>query len=295
LFLVANQAGKEEPMSTNPTIDLIAQCAEIPSFTTFEGRLIPFIEQFTSAIPGAESTRVAENNLVVKVPGNPAKTTIAITAHLDKINHFGKDWSDILPVSVTAEKIIGQLDDSVGVGLCLSIMQQSTKGDFPPMLFLFSEMEESNGLKYHPEWLRGGGEGVHSGLGAERISEYLTQNKLLPDQVITIDTTPLFKGEPGLAIYTDHWEKNGLAPTPDLISATEKVYKRFMEIDPGLLKYNNTNDYLAYGLKLNQDPAHPVTSIALEPAIFPYHQPDEKVFLGDIVRLEKCLVKYLGK
>ena len=282
-------------MVTNPTIHLIAQCAEIPSFTTYEERVIPFIEQFASGIPGAESTRVAENNIVIKVPGNPAKPTIAITAHLDKINHFGMDWSDKLPVSVTAEKVIGQMDDSVGVGLCLSILQQSLRGDFPPMLFLFSEMEEGNGLKYHPEWLRGGGEGVHSGLGAERISEYLLQNNLLPDQIITIDTTPLFKGEPGLAIYTDHWEKNGLTPTPDLISATEKVYQRFMEIDPGLLKYNNTNDYLAYGLKLNQDPAHPITSIALEPAIFPYHQPNEEVFLGDIVRLEKCLVEYLGK
>ena len=132
-------------------------------------------------------------------------------------------------------------------------------------------------------------------MGAERISEYLLQNNLVPDQVITIDTTPLFKGEPGLAIYTDHWEKNGLTPTPEFISATEKVYQRFMEIDPGLLKYNNTNDYLTYGLKLNQDPTHPITSIAFEPAIFPYHQEGEEVFLSDIVRLEKCLVEYLGK
>jgi hypothetical protein len=280
-------------MANQPTVDIIAQCAEIPSFTTYEEQLIPFIEQIASSVPGAELIRVAENNIVVNVPGNPAKPTIAITAHLDKINHFGKDWSEKLPVTVTEEKIIGQMDDSVGVGLCLSIMQQSSNSDFPPMLFLFSEMEEGNGLKYHPEWLRGGGEGVHSGLGAERISEFLLQNNHLPDQIITIDTTPLFKGEPGLAIYTDHWEKNGLTPTPDLISVTEKVYQRFMEIDPGLLKYNNTNDYLAYGLKLNQDPAHPRTSIALEPAIFPYHQPGEEVFLIDIIRLEKCLVGFL--
>jgi hypothetical protein len=282
-------------MANYPTIDIIAQCAEIPSFTTYEERIIPFIEQIASSVPDAELIQVAENNIVVNVPGNPAKPTIAITAHMDKINHFGKEWSEKLPVTVTEEKIIGQLDDSVGVGLCLSIMQQSTRDDFPPMLFLFSEMEEGNGLKYHPEWLRGGGEGVHSGLGAERISEYLLQNNLVPDQVITIDTTPLFKGEPGLAIYTDHWEKNGLTPTPDLISATETVYQLFMELDPGLLKYNNTNDYLAYGLKLNQDPTHPITSIALEPAIFPYHQPNEEVFLSDIIRLEKCLVEYLGK
>jgi hypothetical protein len=282
-------------MTTNSTIELIAQCAEIPSFTTYEERLLPFIEQIASGIPGVESTRVGDNNVIVRVSGSPAKPTIALTAHLDKINHFGKDWTEKLPVSVSAEKIIGQMDDSIGVGLCLSILQQSSNGDFPPMLLLFSEVEEGNGLKYHPEWLRAGGEGVHSGLGAERISEYLLQNNLLPDQVITIDTTPLFKGEPGLAIYTDHWEKNSLIPTPDLISATEKVYQRFMEIDPGLLKYNNTNDYLACGLKLNQDRNHPVTSIALEPAIFPYHQSGEEVFLGDIARLEKCLVEYLER
>jgi hypothetical protein len=282
-------------MANNPTFEIIAHVAEVPSFTTYEERLMPLIEQIASGVPGADCMRVAENNMVVKVPGNPAKPTIAITAHLDKINHFGIDWADNLPVIITPEKIIGQMDDSVGVGLCLSILQQSTHNDFPPILLLFSEMEEGNGLKYHPDWLRGGGEGVHSGLGAERISEYLLQNNLVPDQVITIDTTPLFKGEPGLAIYTDHWEKNGLTPSPDLISATEKVYQRFMEIDPGLLKYNNTNDYLAYGLKLNQDPNRPITSIALEPAIFPYHQSGEEVFHPDIIRLEACLVEYLER
>lgn len=282
-------------MTTIPTIDFIAHCAEFPSFTTYEERLIPFIEEVVTGNPNAELALVADNNVIVKVPGNTRKPTIALTAHLDKINHFGKDWIKQLPVSVTSEKIIGQLDDAIGVGLCLSILNQAASGGFPPLLLLFSEMEESYGLKHNPERLRGGGVGIHSGMGAERISDFLLQSSIVPNQVITIDTTPLFKGEPGLAIYTDHWEKNGLTPSPDLVTATEKVYERFQKIDPGLLKYNNTNDYLTYGKKLNQDPSRPVPCIALEPAIFPYHQQNEEVFLKDITRLEKCLVEYLRK
>ncbi len=125
------------------------------------------------------------------------------------------------------------MDDAIGVGLCLSILNQAASGDFPPLLLLFSELEESYGLKHNPERLRNGGVGIHSGLGAERISDFLLQSNVVPDQVITIDTTPLFKGEPGLAIYTDHWEKNGLIPSPELITATEKVYERLLEIDSG--------------------------------------------------------------
>ena len=282
-------------MTNINTLDFITRVAEIPSFTTYEERLIPFIEEVVSGIPGAELALIAENNVVVRIPGNPGKPTVALSAHLDKINHFGKDRIRWLPVSVTEDKIIGQLDDSVGVGICLSILNRSTAGDFPPLLLLFSELEESYGLKHNPERLRGGGVGIHSGLGAKRISDFLLQSNIVPDQVITIDTTPLFKGEPGFAIYTDHWEKNGLIPTPELITATEKVYQRFLEIDPGLLKYNNTNDYLTYGNKLNQDSSRPVPCIALEPAIFPYHQEGEEVFLSDIARLEKCLVDYLKK
>ncbi len=280
-------------MECKTTIEIISQCAQIPSFTTYEERILPYIEQFVTGISEAEMILVAENNIIVRMPGDPKKPTIALSAHLDKINHFGKDWINLLSVSMTDEKIIGQLDDAVGIGLCLSILQQSAKAAFPPLLLLFSEMEEGYGLKHHPEWLRNNGQGIHSGLGAERISTFLIDNNMLPDLVITIDTTPLFKGDSGLAIYTDHWEKNGLVPTPELESATDKIYQEFVAIDPELMKSNNTNDYLTYGKMLNQGNNQPIPSIALEPAIFPYHQQGEKIFLKDIERLEKCLLGYL--
>lgn len=280
-------------MANQNTIDLVAQCAEIPSFTTYEERMLPFIEQVVSSIAGAELILVSENNAVVRVPGNTNKPVVALTAHMDKINHFGANWIQWLPVYINEDKIIGQLDDSVGMGLCLSIMQQSTGLDLPPLLLLFSEMEEGLGLKQHPEWLKNQGRDVRSSLGAERISDYLLMNHMVPDHLITIDTTPLFKGERGLAIYTDHWEKNELTPSSALISATEKIYLQILNHDPELLKYNNTNDYLKYGEKLNHNPAKPIPSIALEPAIFPYHQPGEEVFLDDIERLENCLLEYL--
>lgn len=281
-------------MSGNSTIDFIARCAEVPSFTTYEERIIPLIEEAVSAVKNAELILIPENNVIIKVPGNVKKPFIALTAHLDKIDHFGKDYLRWLPVSVTSEKIIGQLDDAVGVGICLSMLDRSVWEDFPPLLILLSEVEEGNGLKNHPERLRKSGQGIHSGIGAERICDFLIANEMVPDQVITIDTTPLFKGESGLAIYTDHWEKNGLVPAPDLITATDAIYRRFQSIDTGLVKNNNTNDYLTYGLKFNNGGSKPVPSIALEPAIFPYHQQNEEVFLRDIDRLEKILMGYLS-
>ncbi len=280
-------------MYNNSTLEIIAQCAEIPSFTTYEERLFPHINRFVKGIPGVEIILLPENNMILSKAGNPNKPPVALSAHLDKINHFGQGWIDPLPVSISEDKIIGQLDDAIGVGLCLSVLQQADDHDFPPLLILFTELEESYGLKHHPERLHNTGQGVHSGLGAERISDYLLKNNLLPELVITIDTTPLFKGQPGLAIYTDHWEKNGLVPSRELITRTEEIRRQFLKIDPGLQKHNNTNDYLTFGLKLNGDPAKPVPCIALEPAIYPYHQQHEEVLLGDIERLEKCLVKYL--
>ncbi len=88
-------------MTNITTLDFITRVAEIPSFTTYEERLIPYIEEALSDIPGAELALVADNNVIVKVPGNTQKPNIALSAHLDKINHFGKDWIKQLPVSVT--------------------------------------------------------------------------------------------------------------------------------------------------------------------------------------------------
>ena len=281
------------PVKPANTIDLIAACAGVPCFTTYEDRLHPLIRDIAGNVPGVQITRVPQNNLILSVPGDVMRKPVALTAHLDKINHFGEHRDSALPVSISRDKITGQLDDTVGVGLCLSMMLQSDKRNFPPLYLLLSEVEEGTGLKEHPQWLRNGGEGYHHGIGAERISAYLQQQGIIPGAVITIDTTPLFRGNPGLAIYTNHWEKNGLAPSPELVEATEALYAELVTLQPAIERHNNTNDYLTYGLELNRGSASPVVSIALEPAIYPYHQAGEEVFLSDIAALEELLVAYL--
>lgn len=275
-------------------VGLIAGCAQVPSFTTFEERLHPYILSQAAKFPGAKVFSVPERNLVVQIPGDTSRKPVAVAAHLDKINHFGAGWQSPLPVSVTPEVITGQMDDSVGVGLCLALLSHAAEHHLPPLYLLFSECEEGNGPKTHPEWMREGGAQAQAGRGAENISAWLKEKCILPELIITIDTTPLFKGEKGLAIYTDHWQKNGLNPSAELIRATEDAYSSFEKLHPGLLRYNNTNDYLVYGLEMNQSPQQPVVSVALEPAIFPYHQPGESVFISGIEALEDLVVRFLA-
>lgn len=276
-------------------LGLIASCAQVPSFTTFEDRLHPTILALAGRSTGVRVYSVLERNLVVHIPGDGSRKPIALAAHLDKINHFGPDWKTTLPVSVTDEVITGQMDDSVGLGMCLSMLAHAKTNHFPPIYLLLSECEEGNGPKTHAEWMRDGGQTAQAGLGARRISTWLLERKIFPEVIITIDTTPLFKGEKGLAIYTNHWEKNGTVPTDGLITATEAAFRTFAELHPGLLRYNNTNDYLVYGLEMNVHPGTPVVSVALEPAIYPYHQAGESVFISDIEVLEELLVRFLNR
>jgi len=175
------------------------------------------------------------------------------------------------------------------------MLAHAENNHFPPIYLLFSECEEGNGPNTHIEWMRDNGFRAQAGQGARQISAWLIERKIFPEIIITVDTTPLFKGEKGLAIYTNHWEKNGSIPSPELLSATEATFKSFVEIYPGLLRYNNTNDYLVYGQEMNIKPEIPVVSVALEPAIYPYHQPGESVFLSDIEVLEEMLVRFLRR
>lgn len=275
------------------TLDLILEIARIPSFSSYEERLHPFIEAYLEEIPGADLEIISENNILIEIPGRRNIAPIALTAHLDKINHFGRDITEQLPVRKTTTKLIGQMDDSVGLGICLSILKKSESANFPPMYLLFSEMEESTGLKENPSLLKNGGKNLHSGIGAERLSEYLLKAQLVPYQIITIDTSPLFKGEPGVALYSEHWEKNGLTPSEELKEMTEKVKEAFRDVYEKVHFSNNTNDYLTYGKYFNQNSVRPLVSVALEPSIFPYHQKDEEVFIDDIKRTEDILCEYL--
>jgi hypothetical protein len=274
-------------------ISLIRDFAAVPSFSSFEERIHEHVREAMDPVDGATEHLAPGNNLVFTVPGDDSRPPVALSAHLDKINHFGADHPDVLPFEQDNERLIGQLDNVVGLALCVSLARMSAGRSFPPLMLLFSEMEESFGLKNHPHLLKNGGKGLHHGMGAERIARYLVSKKMLPAAVITLDTTPLFKGHPGVALYCGHWEFTGQQPSENERKRTEHVRDKFLSIDTGLLLSNNTNDYLHYGAELNRDGKADIPSLALEPAIFPYHQRNESVFLKDIARVHDIMVRWL--
>lgn len=271
----------------------ITKIAKVPSFSSYEERLHPYIRRVFDDIP-AEEINVKGNSLIFKVGDSNELPTIALTAHLDKINHYGIDYPNSLPVEVSQNQIEGAMDDSAGLGMVLTLAEMAEKRQCPNMLFFFSEMEEKKGLKDHPELLKNNGKGYTNGMGARRIAQQCTALDTVPDQVITLDTTPLFKGEKGVALYANHWELNDLDPTEKLIQRTQQTVNRFLTIDSDIKVDNNTNDYLHYGEEFNKEDDHITVSIALEPSIYPYHQKGEKVFIDDIRRCLVILESYLN-
>lgn len=272
----------------------IKEIAQIPSFSTYEDRLHPYVRSVFDNIPDSKEVGVKGNNLVFQIGDHSDRATIALAAHLDKINHYGQDFPDKLPVSVTEEYLEGAMDDSAGLGMMMAIAETSPEYHWPNFLFFFSEMEESKGLKEHPERLKNNGEGYTNGMGARRIAKQCLDLEQLPDEVITLDTTPLFEGDQGIALYSKHWELNDLEPSAELIEQTEKTIARFITIDANIKIDNNTNDYLHYGEVFNKKSSKPVVSVALEPAIYPYHQKGERVFIGDIHRTLDILANYFN-
>ncbi|TVQ71992.1 MAG: M28 family peptidase [Balneolaceae bacterium] len=274
-------------------ISLIRDIAKVPSFSSYEEHIHDLIFRSMESVPGADGERVPDNNLVFQVPGDDSRAPVALTAHLDKINHFGASPPEVLPFEQDEERLTGQLDNAVGLALCIALARISAGRSFPPLMLLFSEMEESFGLKNHPHLLKNEGKGLYNGMGAERIARYLKREGLLPSAVITLDTTPLFKGDPGVALYSGHWEFTGQQPTDRERERTERVRDQFLSIDPDLYLSNNTNDYLHYGAELNRGGQTDIPSLALEPAIFPYHQKNESVYLKDIARVHDIMVRWL--
>lgn len=271
----------------------IEQTARIPSFSSYEERLHPYVRSVFNTIPDSRELEVEGNSLIFQLGDEEDRPTVALAAHLDKINHYGKTFPDSLPVEVTEEAIQGAMDDSAGLGIVLSLAELASKNNWPNVLFFFSEMEESKGKKEHPELLRNGGEGYRHGMGANRISKRCLQSDLVPDEIITIDTTPLFKGERGIALYSKHWELNDLEASEELVQRTMDVVRNFKNIDATITEDNNTNDYLQYGENFNGQVGRPVVSVALEPAIYPYHQKGERVFVNDIKRTLEIVAAYL--
>lgn len=272
-------------------IQKVAQC---PSFSTYEERLHPYIRRVFEALPGSEEIETGGNNLVFRIGHDPRLKTIAVASHLDKINHYGQQYPDPLPVSTSDTYITGAMDDSAGVGLALTLAEWAAHTESPNLLFFFSEMEESKGLKEHPELLKDNGRGYEHGMGARHIAKSCKKQSIVPDEIITLDTTPLFKGEHGIALYSKHWELNELTATQTLKTATTNAVEQFRDICPDIQLHNNTNDYLHYGYEFNAESSKDVVSIALEPSIYPYHQKGEKVFIKDIYNVFDIMKAYLS-
>lgn len=274
--------------------DLIVACAKVPSFTTFEERIHPLIHELCGEIPQIEIIEVPENNLVLHLPGKRQAPPVAITAHIDKINHFAKGHTDPLPASVENGRISGMMDDAAGVGMCLAMLRKAPNHDFPPLYILLSEVEEGTDIVYRKDWLKNGGQGIYSGIGAARISKYLLTNNILPAAIITLDTTPKFEGEPGIALYNHFWHmEKTYIPTQRLLDRTQMVEYFFTGINPEILVGNANNDYREYGKRFNFLEQTDTPSIAIEPAIFPYHQADEGVFVQDVEKIVEMLTHFL--
>ncbi len=282
------------PLLHSSAISFIKEIAAIPSFSSTEERLHPFVRRVAASIPGAVLHVIHDRNIVIEVPGDSSLPTVAIAAHLDKINHLGEDSLDPLPIRDGMGYLEGQLDDAAGVGIALAVAANPRKHRYPPLLILLSEMEESWGLKKTPHLLRDNGEGLYYGMGAERIAKFLIAENKLPNVCITIDTTPLFGGTPGVAMYAAHWEFNKCEVTTGERLKTEALTKRIQEICPDILISNNTNDYLVYGRVFSAEAGRPIACVALEPAIFPYHQMGERVYLRDIKTILDILDRYLS-
>ncbi len=270
-------------------VDYICSCAQVPSFSTFEERLHGYIESFLSQFKNVKLVKINDNNLLVFVPSDLHKKPIAIAAHLDKINHYGEIFPEKLEVEVSDGKIVGQMDDAAGLGLCLNLIKQAQNKPFPPLLILFSEMEESTGLKHHPHLLKNMGKDVGPQIGAKRLSAYIKSEKIHPAAFITLDTTPVFKGEPGVALYTESWSRGQFEPSETLLRKLEALKTFICSADKQIRLANGTNDYLIYAEHFSNPDQGDIPSIAIEPAIFPYHQIGEGVFVDDIRRIEKLL------
>lgn len=278
---------------SSETLEIILKCASIPSFSSYEDRLHPYLKELAAKVQGAEMLRIPHNNLLIKIPGRNDCKPVALAAHLDKINHYGESHPDVLETSRYENSVEGLLDDSAGLGICLNMMLRSTRQAFPPLYLFLSEMEESYGIRNHPGLLKENGQGRYHGMGAERIAMYVLEKEIAPELVLTVDTTPLFKGEAGVALYAHHWELNEIEPSLLMIQSTMNVVRELTSIDTGLKLSNNTNDYLVYGRFFNRDQSKPVPSLALEPAIFPYHEKNERIFVDDIRRVESVLSAFL--
>ena len=289
---------------TNELTKLIMDIAKVPSFTTYEFRLHPFIQKFCESI-GAKPVFVDDGNIMVETRGT-GELSVALSAHLDKNDYWsyeGEEQPRKIPVTSDENedgklRLRGLLDDAVGVGVCLYLLKLSAHRQFPPLKILLSECEESFSWrrltpdKRYNDGKCKNGETFSNGMGARRLSKHLIEQEKIPAAVVVVDVTPLFDGEPGIALYSQPWERYDGSPTPELKQRTESLTKEFHKICPRLKDDNNKNDYVVYGEELNKN-GSVVPCFALEPSVKCYHTSNEKVFVEDIMETTEVLAKFL--
>jgi hypothetical protein len=276
-------------------LELIRRCAEVPSFSSYEERLHPFILDFAAGLPGVSAEVVPGRNLALWTRAAPGALPVVLSAHLDKINHLGRDSTEKLPFRSTDDELVGQLDDALGVGLCLRLLERLCDRKEIALYVLLSEVEEGHGLRHTPHLLRDAGKGLHHGIGAERLSRWLLARKVTPKVILTLDPTPLFRGDSGVAVYSEHWRLNGITPTPELVERTELAVRMLEDLHPSLRRRNNGNDYLVYGREFNADGQGRVPSLAIEPAIFPCHAMPERAFIRDVQDAERLVFGFVTR
>lgn len=278
-------------MTDKKLAELILDIAKIPSFTTYECRLHPYVLEFCEQV-GAQ-TEVIGGSILATTAGKGTRT-VALSAHLDKNNY----WDDSSPREIFADttengaKLHGLLDDAVGMGVCLELLRQSASRKFPPLQMLFTECEESHGFRLHQHLLKDGGKNHNPGKGACLLSEHLIEKKMVPTAVVVVDVTPKFHGKKGIALYSRPWEKFDGDPAPELERQTDRIAEEFYRLCPRLKDYNNSNDYVRFGEKLNEGDAI-VPCFALEPSVGNYHSCDEEVWVEDINETAGILTRFL--
>jgi len=264
--------------------EIIQTVAKVPSFSAgYEDRLHQTVTDYLSFIPETEKEIIIlkDFSMIIKLAGKNMNKPIALCSHLDKINHNEMsrllEWYDMkddslldeidiiddVPLSYreTNEKIIGQLDNSVGVGMCLYIAKAVRESESYPPLYLLLSSQEECGM-----------------LGAINISEYLFNDSIKPELFLTIDTCPKFNDKKGIVLY-----RNGFDPD-------DKISKWFIKQKKDILISEGMTDYIVYGRWFN---GLGIPSIAIEPAIYKMHSIGEECWKTDIIDSFNMIMFYV--
>lgn len=268
--------------------ELIKQVAVVPSFSSFEERLFPILASYINDVD-LDCTRVAFNNWAIKP--KESRPEYWFCAHLDKINHFGEPIPEAIPTEIKDGCLHGLLDDAFGVGMVLWLLKNRHRFS-RSFGVLFTEMEESTDLRKRPHLLKHRGNRVKHGMGAQKLARHLLGQENQTKAVITLDTTPLFKGKPGIALYSKHWELTKMQPNIAIKTIHEDWEDRMQERFSGLVLANNTNDYLHFG-QLFAERNFMAVSMALEPSIGNYHSAEEYIHLTDVAKIQQGLMELL--